>query len=199
MNIDINKILNKGVSAILEDIQTTTATFRDRGPKHFLRALVAGGSLVIASYIFVYSPANERLALIGRRISQAKAEAEFTDAYKSLSGELTQVYSQIPSNSQRDAWLNETVSDCLKTEGVTADSISPKEDEQRSVHLLRESVTLTAVMSYSQMLAVLNRFEHLRPRVEISSFQLKKTPEAVGKNQVTLEIATLIPTKRFSP
>ena len=198
MNIDLKLLLNRAVSSLQEEIRNTTATLRDKGWRRFSRAFVAGGAFVLASYMLIYSPASAKLEMIGQRIAAAKSEFDSADSYKSLSGGLNAIYSHLPSKQKGD-WLNASVLNCLEEEGVTADSIMPKEDADTPDSLLHESLTVTAGMRYSQLLAVLNRLEHLRPRVDISSIHLKKDTQLVGNNQVTLEIDTLIPTQRFTP
>ncbi len=198
MNIDIMSLLRRAVSALQEEAQIATATLKDKGWRRFSRALVAGVAFVLAAYILVYSPASAKLERIGERISEAKSEYQSADSYESLSDGLNALYSRMPLKQKSD-WLNTSVLDCMEKEGVTADSIEPKEEADAPDSLVHETLTVTTEMNYAQLLAVLNRIEHLRPAVDISSLQVKKEDQSILYNQVTLQIEALIPSRRFTP
>lgn len=191
--------LERYLALLQSEAQLVSSTLKEKGLKRFARPLIIGALAVYMSYSFVYAPPIAKTAGLAKKLAAAKAAAQYADTYKSLRDRLLQVYSALPTPSDRDQWLTKTINESLNAHNIIPDSLRPPaEAEDYGLVSQKLSIPMHDV-KFSDLVLWLNRVESTQPMLHVTSleFSKRKDKEHLGQNDVTCSVSTLIPTQRL--
>ncbi|MBI3553310.1 MAG: hypothetical protein HY077_12515 [Elusimicrobia bacterium] len=175
-----------------EELGVVFSTLREKGTNRFGRTLAVGFIGAFFSFHFVYQPPMKKLAGLNKRISAARATAQYADQFKDLRDRLNLFYAKLPPVSSRDRWLTETVLETMKAENMISESIMPP-DEQVQAGFVFQRLNVSVQLKFSELIPWLNRVEGNKPMLHIGALDLGKRDEPLGVNGISCEIGTVIP------
>jgi hypothetical protein len=186
----------KLVEDIQNEITMISATIKEKTLNRFVRPILISVVMVFASHHFVYNAPVSKMKGLQKKIDAAKATSEYADQYKQLKDALTISYAKLPTDKDQDHWLSDTLIANLKAEGLISDSIQPPESQLNSgFNVQRVSIAMT--IKFSETYALLRRLERVNPVLHIMGMDLSKIQNRLEMNNVTLNIATMVPTKKL--
>jgi type II secretory pathway component PulM len=178
-----------------QEVSMVISTLRDRGRERFTRTFGIGVLAVFFSYWFVYQPPLKKLAGLQRKIDAAKAAATYADQFKDLRDRLNALYNQLPPLTGRDRWLTNAVLESMKAENIMSDSIVPPSEEEENGFVMQR-ISVSIQLKFADLMSWLNRIEATRPLLHVGSVEMGKKDEPLGANGVSVEIGTVIPTRK---
>ncbi len=183
-------------AAIGDEIRTVVGTLKEKGAKRFGRAFGVAGFLVAAAYFGVYLPPQKKSARLQSEIDRAKALADEGAKYKALRDQVNAASAGLPSPSDREQWLSNSVRNSLLAGGLEPENFTPvKESEANGLVFQTSSVALT--LRFSEFFDWLLRVENAKPFMHMDSVELVKKSDKIGYNMATFTISTVIPKRRF--
>lgn len=182
------------VGFIQSELNFIQTTIKDKGSNRFSRPILLGGMLIFIAYWFVYSPPIKKLAGLDRKLSTARATAEFADQYKEVRERLHALYALLPT--AQDPSLPEAIVDSLKSQNITADSLQPPVVMDSS-GMLFQNVNVAMTLKFPELTAWLLGIEAAKPLMHVSRMTIKKKQDALGKNEVTAVLTTAVPKARY--
>lgn len=183
---------------VQEEVLLVSNTLKEKGAQHFMRPLVVVGLVLYASYAFVYLRPVKKLRRLDAQLAAAKATAQYAETYKAYQDRLLELYPELPLFKDRDQWLFNSLIDSLKAENIVSDSLRPPVEEELG-GLLYQNVGMNSTLKYPEFLSWLARIEGAKPMLHISSIHIAKKKDALGQNQVSCTVSTIIPKNRFTP
>ena len=181
---------------LLAEAQAVLAIVRDRGAGRFSKAFALSGALMLGAYALVYSPAQAKMQRLEHELSDARIRAQFGGQYKELRDQLQQAYRSLPSDAQRDQWLADSVRRSFSERGLVTDDFKPvRETEQGG--LIYQISPVAINLRFAEFYDWLQRVEASRPLMHVSMVDMRKSNDLTGVNVINLEIATVIPKRRF--
>lgn len=185
---------NRMVSYLQSEASFIQTTLKDKGSNRFSRPLALGAIIVFFSYWFIYLPPIKKLQGLEKRLKTARAIAEYADQYKVIRERLLALYDLLPLPAGPS--LTETIVESLKAQNIVADSLQPPAVTE-SAGMVFQSVSVTMTLKFSELTTWLLRIEESKPRLHVSSLNVKKKTDVLGKNEVTAVLTTAIPKERF--
>jgi len=182
------------------ELEIVVGAVREKGAKRFLRAFVAAGMMIFGSYVLLYVPPQAKSARLDADIQRAKTLHEYGEKYSDLRLQLLSVYARMPAEKEREQWLSNSVRHLLDELGLVTDEFRPVAESKRNGLIFQTSdVEMSA--HFSDFYALLLRVESSRPLMHVQKADVtKKTdidPAMIGAMQLSCQIATVIPEKRF--
>ena len=190
--------INVYFQAIQDEIMLVASTVTAKGVNRFYRALVLAMVLPFAAYILLYAPARRKLSTLDADLQTARDTAKNAATYKEFKDRLAAAYVQLPLPNDRTEWLSDTVKEALHAEGIVPIRfMPPSEDESNNAVI--QTINLTMVVKFSEMMLFLARLEAIRPAVYVTSLNITKKSSAseIGQNDVSCGISTIILTERY--
>ena len=182
--------------AVSDEITVVIGALKEKGTKRFGRAMGVAGALVVAVYVGVYMPPQQKSARLQSEIDHAKMLVDYGDRFKELRDQVNKAYAGLPSLTDREQWLSNSVRDSLLVGGLEPENFTPvKELEVNGLIFQTSSVALT--LRFSEFFDWLLRVENAKPLMHMNSVEFVKKPERIGYNAATCDISTVIPKKRF--
>ena len=184
------------VAVVSEEVSIVVGTLKEKGPKRFGRALGGAVGIVLGAYVLVYLPPQKKSAALQSQIDHAKLMANYGTQFKDLRDQVNGAYAGLPSLTERDQWLSNSVRDSLLVGGLQPETFTPvKEADLNGLIYQTSSVSLS--LRFSEFFDWLLRVENAKPLMHMNSVQLTKKVDKIGFNSAACDIATAIPKKRF--
>jgi hypothetical protein len=168
----------------------------DKGIRRFVRSIALAVCMVFFAYIIVYAPAKKKIDLLQSQIDKSKKLADFSEQFKSTREQLIGVYVGLPSLTDREQWLANSVRDSLNVSGLVTESFNPMKEDERS-GLIFQVTTVSLQLRFSDLFAWILRIENANPMMHIQQVDISKSSDSEGLNKVSCDIATVIPKKRL--
>ncbi len=188
--------LDVSAAAISDELRTVVGTLKEKGAKRFARVLGVAGFLVAAAYFGVYLPPQKKSARLQSEIDRAKTLADDGAKYKALRDQVNGACAGLPSPTDREQWLSNSVRNSLLVGRLEPENFTPvKESEANGLIFQTSSVALT--LRFSEFFDWLLRVENAKPFMHMDSVELAKKSDKIGYNMATFTISTVIPKRRF--
>jgi hypothetical protein len=189
------------LDAFALEVQTVISAIRDKGAKRFLRAFVAAGMLVFASYFFLYRPPQAKSDRLEGEIAHAKKMHDYGEQYTLLRDQLVAAYSRLPSVNDREQWLSNSVRALLDAGKLETDDFKPMHEAEKNGLIFQVS-SITLNLRFSDFYSLVLRIENAKPimhlqRVDVGKKSDGGDPSAIGMAMANADIATVIPKKRL--
>lgn len=184
------------VTLITEEVGIVVGTLKEKGPKRFGRALGGAAGIVFGAYVLIYTPPQKKSEALQSQIDQAKMMANYGAQFKDLRDQVNLAYAGLPTLTDREQWLTNSVRDSLLVGGLEPENFTPvKETDLNGLIFQTSSVALT--LRFSEFFDWLLRIESAKPLMHMNSVSLTKKTDRIGYNTATCDITTVIPKKRF--
>lgn len=182
------------VQAVVTEAMIVVGTMKDKGAKRFGRALGASGLMVFLAYAGLYMPPQQKSARLQSEIDKAKMMSEKGAQYKDLRDQLNAAYSGLPSLTERDQWLSNSVRDSLT--GMETEDFKPV-NESEANGLIFQLSAVTLKIHFAQLYDWILRIENAKPMMHLQTVDIEKEKEQIGLNTVHCSVSTVIPKTRF--
>jgi type II secretory pathway component PulM len=83
----------------------------------------------------------------------------------------------------------------MKAENIMSDSIVPPSEEEAN-GLVVQRLSVSIQLKFADLISWLNRIESNKPLLRVTSIELAKRDDPLGANTVTVQLSTIIPTKK---
>jgi hypothetical protein len=184
------------VELVTEEVSIVVSTLKEKGPKRFGRALGGAAGVVIGAYLLIYVPPQKKSEALQSQIDQAKMMANYGTQFKDLRDQVNGAYAGLPSLTDREQWLSNSVRDSLLVGGLEPENFTPvKETDLNGLIFQTSSVALT--LRFSEFFDWLLRIENAKPLMHMNTVTLTKKSDKIGFNTATCDITTVIPKMRF--
>jgi type II secretory pathway component PulM len=191
-----NAAIKVYVEMVVDEVTTVLNTLKEKGAKRFGRTLALTGGMLVATYAGLYMPPQQKSARLQSQIDKARVLAGLADQFVDLRGQLNQAYSGLPSVTDRDQWLSNSVRDSLLVGGLAPKAFTQiHEDEESGLIFQTSAVSLD--VKFSEFYDWLLRIESAKPLMHMQLVALTKDAGRQGYNTANCEVATVIPSKRF--
>ena len=174
-----------------------TTNVRDKGTKRFQRAMMVAGLMIAGAYLGIYMPPQKKASELQAKIDKARQLMTFGEQYVSLRNQLSLAYSGLPSTSDREQWLSNSVRDSLNASSLLTEDFKPVR-ELESNGLISQASSVALTLRFAEFYDWLLRIESAKPLMHVQVIELRKKQDQIGKNGATCEIATVIPKQRFN-
>ena len=181
------------VERLQAELGLVSATFKEKGAKHFSRALAISALLILGSY-WVYKPTVGKRARLDSKLDSAKEFAKYAEDYKALRDQLNATDTELPSYKNREGWLTAAVNDSMRAENLVAQSIQPP-TELNQQGFLQQSISVSLEVKFPELYSWLSRVESTKPFLHVSQLIVSKNTDKdkMGYNGVACSVSTLIP------
>ncbi len=188
---------DKYLAVVKSEFELLSGTIRDKGAKRFGKAFGIAAAFVGLAYWFVYKPPQSKIARLSKEIETARAMSQSAAAYKELRDELLASSSNLPQLKDQSQWLSNAMIDSLRVDNLTPETFRPVTESETSGLIFQTSV-VGMTIRFSDLYAWLLRIESAKPLMHVASLDVAKKPDAIGYNNVTCSVKTVIPKKRFN-
>ena len=184
------------IAAVRDEVSVVVGALKEKGVKRFGRALGGAVFFAFAAYVGVYLPPQKKSARLQSEIDHAKMLADYGAQFKDLRDQLNWAYAGLPSLTDREQWLSNSLRDSLLVGGLEPENFAPV--TEREVNgLIFQNSTVSLTLKFSEFFDWLLRVENAKPLMHMNSIDLSKKATRISYNSATFSISTVIPKKRF--
>ena len=187
--------IRRHAEAVIYEVSTVLGVLNEKGRKRFGRTFLLSGFMIFAAYSGLYTPPQQKSELLGAEIKKAKTTFEYATQYKDLRDQLAAACLFLPSISEREQWLTNSVRDSLNAGGLVTDDFKPLREEENT-GLIFQTSTVSVNLRFSEFYDWLLRLESAKPMMHLLSMNLTKKG-SFWYNAATFEIGTIVPKKRY--
>jgi type II secretory pathway component PulM len=189
--------LNAYLAPVKAEGELVLNTLRQRGGKRFGKAFGMAALMIAAAYFGVYKPPQDKISRLTAKIDAARAMSQSSAAYKDVRDQLSGSYGSLPLLKDQSQWLSNAMIDSLRADNITPETFRPVIETEVS-GLIFQTSTVQLTISFNEVYTWLMRLESAKPMMHVSSLEVSKKQDLLGKNLVSASVMTAIPKKRFN-